>query len=95
MAVKEYDKDCPVTMASEPAVAYVASSTKVQNHGMSMDEYLDKVEVEMEAKGVTPPCQYTEDEVVQRVLQSTADVDAGRGLIAHEEFKKIVRSWYS
>ncbi len=40
-----------------------------------------------------PPCQYTEEEVVQRVLQATADVDAGRGLISHEEFKKQVRSW--
>ena len=40
-----------------------------------------------------PPCQYTEEEVVQRVLQATADVDAGRGLISHDEFKKQVRSW--
>lgn len=40
-----------------------------------------------------PPCQYTEEEVVQRVLQATADVDAGRGLVSHEEFKKQVRPW--
>ena len=93
MAVKEYDKDCSVTMASEPAVAYVASSTMAQNHGMAMDEYLDKVEEEMEAKGVTPPCQYTEEEVIQRVLQATADVDAGRGLMTLEEFEKLVATW--
>ncbi len=40
-----------------------------------------------------PPCQYTEEEVVQRVLQATADVDAGRNLMTHEEFKKQVHSW--
>ena len=47
----------------------------------------------MTPRSATPPCQYTEEEVVQRVLQATADVDAGRGLISHEEFKKQVRSW--
>lgn len=44
----------------------------------------------MKARSATPPCQYTEEEVVQRVLQATADVDAGRGLMSHEEFKKQV-----
>ena len=48
----------------------------------------------LQAKSTTPPpCQYTEEEVVQRVLQATADVDAGRNLMTHEEFKKQVRSW--
>lgn len=41
-----------------------------------------------------PPCQYTVEEAVQRVLQATADVDAGKGLMSHEEFSKLVRSWY-
>ena len=55
---------------------------------------LDYYAAQLEAKSTTPPpCQYTEEEVVQRVLQATADVDAGRGLVSHEEFKKIVRSW--
>ncbi len=55
---------------------------------------LDYYVTQLEAKNTTqPPCQYTEEEVVQRVLQATADVDAGRGLVSHEEFKKIVRSW--
>ena len=45
-------------------------------------------------KSVTPPpCQYTEEEVEQRVLQATSDVDAGRNMMTHEEFKKLVRSW--
>ena len=55
---------------------------------------LDYYVAQLEAKNTTPPpCQYTEEEVVQRVLQATADVDAGRGLISHDEFKKQVRSW--
>lgn len=56
------------------------------------EECLDQIE----AQSTTPqPCRYTEEEVVQRVLQATADVDAGKGLMSHEEFKKLVRSWYN
>ena len=33
-------------------------------------------------------------DAIQRVLQATADVDAKKGLISHEEFEKQVRSWY-
>lgn len=40
-----------------------------------------------------PPCQYTEEEVVQRVLKATADVDADRNLMTHEEFEKLVKTW--
>lgn len=40
------------------------------------------------------PCQYTVEEAVHRVMQATADVDAGRSLMSHEEFEKLVRSWY-
>lgn len=43
----QYDTDRPVTMASEPAVAYLTSSTKTEktlrNHSMTVDEYFDKV----------------------------------------------------
>ncbi len=43
----QYDTDRPVTMASEPAVAYLTSSTKtkkpLRNHSMTVDEYFDKV----------------------------------------------------
>ena len=57
-------------------------------------EGFEELMEQLEAKSTTPPpCQYTEEEVVQRVLQATADVDAGRGLVSHEEFKKQVRSW--
>ena len=50
----------------------------------------------IEAKSTTPPpCRYTADEVVQRVLQATADVDAGRNLISLAEFEKRVASFIS
>ena len=45
-------------------------------------------------RGTTPPCQYTEEEVLQRVIQATSEVDAGIGLVSHEDFKKQIRSWY-
>ena len=58
------------------------------------DLLLDYYFSHLEAQNTNPPpCQYTEEEVVQRVLQATADVDAGRNLMTHEEFKKQVRSW--
>jgi hypothetical protein len=57
----------------------------------SFEDLIDQIEAQ---STTPPPCQYTVDEAVQRVLQATADVDAGRGLMAHEEFEKLVRSWY-
>ena len=33
------------------------------------------------------------EEVVQRVLQATADVDADKDLMTHEEFEALVVSW--
>ena len=39
--------------------------------------------------------QRTKEKMVQRVLQATADVDAGRGLMSLEDFEKRVRSWYN
>ena len=55
---------------------------------------LDYYATQLEAKNTTPPpCQYTEEEVVQRVLQATADVDAGRDLMTHEDFEALVASW--
>ena len=54
---------------------------------------LDYYAAQLEAKSTTPPpCQYTEEEVVQRVLQATADVDAGRDLMTHEDFEALVAS---
>ena len=55
---------------------------------------LDYYAAQLEAKNTTPPpCQYTEEEVAQRVLQATADVDAGKDLMTHEEFEVLVASW--
>ena len=49
---------------------------------------------QIEAQSTTPPpCQYTVEEAVQRVLQATADVDAGRSLMPLEEFEKLVEAW--
>ena len=56
-------------------------------------EWLLLEHIESQSK-ITPPCQYSDEEALQRVIQATADVDAGRGLISHEEFQKQVRSWY-
>lgn len=55
---------------------------------------LDYYAAQLEAKSTTPPpCQYTEEEVVQHVLKATADVDAGKDLMTHEEFEALVASW--
>lgn len=61
------------------------------NQTDDLEELLDQ----LEAQSTTPPpCQYTVEEAIQRVLQATADVDAKKRLISHEEFEKQVRSWY-
>ena len=55
---------------------------------------LDYYAAQLEAKNTAPPpCQYTEEEVVQHVLKATADVDAGKDLMTHEEFEALVASW--
>ena len=55
---------------------------------------LDYYAAQLEAKSTTPPpCQYTEEEVVQHVLKATAAVDAGKDLMTHEEFEALVASW--
>ena len=56
----------------------------------SLDELLDQLEAQ---SATPPPCQYTEEEVVQRVLQATAEVDAGKGLMTLDEFEKLVETW--
>ena len=47
MTTREYDTNCPVTMAGEPTVAYLLNAGKakkpMQNRGMTVDEYFDKV----------------------------------------------------
>ena len=96
MAINEYKSDNPVTTASEPAVAYRENSTMIevmQSPNMTVDEYFDEVEKtldELEAKSTTPPpCQYTEEEAVQRVLQATAEAESGMGCLTLDEFEAI------
>ena len=47
MAVKEYNDETPVTMASEPSVAYVSrvstSLNTSRKRSMEVEEYFDKV----------------------------------------------------
>ena len=47
-----------------------------------------------EAQSTTPPpCQYTEEEVVQRVLQATAEAESGIGCLTLDEFEALVETW--
>ena len=100
MTIDEYKNDNPVTTASEPAVAYRENSTMIevmQSPNMTVDEYFDEVEKtldELEAKSTTPPpCQYTEEEAVQRVLQATAEAESGMGCLTLDEFEALVETW--
>ena len=43
MAKKEYSNDKPVTMASEPSVAYVSSVSTPLKATMTVEAYFDKV----------------------------------------------------
>jgi hypothetical protein len=55
---------------------------------------LDYYVCQLEAKSTTPPpCQYTVEEAVQRVIQATTDVDKGRNLMSLENFEKLVETW--
>ena len=100
MAINEYKSDNPMTTASEPAVAYRENLTMngvIQSPNMTEDEYFDEIEKtldELEAKSTTPPpCQYTEEEVVQRVLQATAEAESGMGCLTLDEFEALVEKW--
>ena len=56
----------------------------------SMEDLLDQ----LEAKNTTPPpCRYTEEEVVQRVLKATAEVESGIGCLTLDEFETLVETW--
>ena len=49
----KYDNNPHVTMASEPAIAYMSSSaapTAVRSDSMSVDEYFDKVRKALEKR---------------------------------------------
>lgn len=42
----------------------------------------------------TKPCQYTIDEVLRRIDQSTLDADSNRDCLSNAEFQSLVHSWY-
>ena len=54
MAKKVYDNESPVTMASEPSVAYVgitpAPNTASRKDSMSVDAYFEKVRKALDRK---------------------------------------------
>ena len=55
---------------------------------------LDYYVSHLEAKSTTPPpCQYTEEEVMQRVLQATAEAESGIGCLTLDEFEALVETW--
>ena len=80
MAVKEYDSESPVTMAGEPAVGYVSRCGT-------------QARVPQAPSTMPPPCQYTEEEVIQRVLQATAEAESGIGCLTLDEFETLVETW--
>ena len=58
------------------------------------DLLLDYYFSHLEAQSATPPpCQYTEEEVVQRVLQATAEAESGIGCLSLNEFEALVETW--
>ena len=63
----------------------------LNNQTDELEELLDQIEAQ---STTLSPCQYTVEEVIQRVLQASADVDAKKRLLSQEEFEKQVRSWY-
>ena len=57
-------------------------------------ESLEELFDQLEAKSTTPPpCQYTEEEVVQRVKQATAEAESGVGCLTLDEFEALVETW--
>ena len=85
-----------VTFANENQLIGLKSESVMIDDSNITTENLEELLDQIEAQSPTPPpCRYTKEEVVQRVLQATADVEAGRGLMSHEELKKLVRSWYN
>ena len=84
-----------VTFANENQLIGLKSESVMIDDSNITTENLEELLDQIEAQSPTPPpCRYTKEEVVQRVLQATADVEAGRGLMSLEEFEKLVASWY-
>ena len=58
----------------------------LNNQTDELEELLEQIEAQ---SSTLPPCQYMVGEAIQRVLQATADVDAGKDLMTLEEFERI------
>ena len=66
--VKEYDNESPVTMASEPNVAYVSSTAPkamLLTDSMTVDEYFEKVRRALDKRYIDRDTVY-----VDRILPS-------------------------
>ena len=57
---------------------------------VSFEELIDQLEA---SSTTPPPCQYTEEEVVQRVLQATAEAESGIGCLSLDEFEALAETW--
>jgi len=47
-----------------------------------------------QAEEHSKPCQYTPEEALRRIIQSTEDAESGKGCLSNAEFQSLVRSWY-
>ena len=47
-----------------------------------------------QAEEHSEPCQYTPEEALRRIAQSTDDAESGKGCLSNAEFQSLVRSWY-
>ena len=56
----------------------------------NMEELLDQLEAK---STMPPPCQYTVEEAVQRVLKATAEAESGIGCLTLDEFETLVETW--
>ena len=61
-----------------------------QIEALLLDYYFSHLEAQ---SATPPPCQYTEEEVVQRVLQATAEAESGIGCLSLNEFEALVETW--
>lgn len=64
----------------------------VQNPLLNLKKMIDQIEA---SSLIEPPCRYTKKDAVERVIEATADVDTGKGLLTLEEFEIQVASLHS
>ena len=79
-----------VTFATENQLAGIVMIDASQNPTVNLEELIDQI---VASSLIEPPCRYTEKDAVERVIEATAEVDTGKGLLTLEEFEKQVVSW--